>query len=198
MTEQADGPEAWATLMREAYAARDRELRDRFARSLPFQDAMFDRWERARVLGFGAGASIYNSAIVFADVRVGDGTWIGPYVLLDGSGGGIEIGSTCSISSGVQVFTHDTISWALSGGILEPRQAPVRIANRCYIGSQSVIAAGVTIGEGCVIAANSFVNADVEPGTIAGGTPARRMGRVEFRDNAPILVFDSGKRTYLE
>jgi len=52
------------------YEDRDKELREQFRRSLPFQDAMFDRWERARLLGFEEGVSIYNSALVFGDVRV--------------------------------------------------------------------------------------------------------------------------------
>jgi acetyltransferase-like isoleucine patch superfamily enzyme len=47
-----------------------------------------------------------------------------------------------------------------------------------YVGPQSVIARGVTIGEHAVIGANSFVNRDVPPYAIAAGTPARAIGRV--------------------
>lgn len=184
-------------IIRDAYKLRDAELRASLKRSLPFQDAMFDRWERARTLGFGDGTSIYNSATVFDDVQVGCDTWIGPNVMLDGSGGGIQIGSTCSISSGVQIFTHDTIGWALSGGKLDPRHAPVSIGSRCYIGSHSVIAAGVTIEDGCVVAANSFVNSNVSSGTIVGGSPAKRLGVVVVQNDRPILVFDNGGRTEL-
>ena len=32
-------------------------------------DALFDRWERARRLGFAPDASIYNSSAVFGDVN---------------------------------------------------------------------------------------------------------------------------------
>ncbi len=97
-------PERFAELLRESYLATDERLRAEFQRSLPFQDAMFDRWERAKRLGFLAGASIYNSAAVFGDVKAGAATWIGPNTLLDGSGGGIEIGAHCSISSGVHIY----------------------------------------------------------------------------------------------
>lgn len=185
----------FADALRAAYAERDAELRSRFDRSLPLQDAMFDRWERARALGFGDGASIYNSAIIFGDVRVGVSTWIGPYVMLDGSGGGIDIGSTCSISTGVHIYTHDTIGWSLSGGKLGPRRSPVIIGDCTYIGSQSVIAAGVKIGAQCVVSANSFVNADVPDNTIVGGTPARRLGQVVLEDDEPVLKFDNGDIT---
>ncbi len=180
--------------LKRSYLARDSELRREFRRSLPLQDAMDDRWGRAKRLGFAEGASIYNSAVVFGDVFVGAGTWVGPYVILDGSGGGIEIGSTCSISSGVYVYTHDTIGWALSGGEYGPRQGAVKIGNCCYIASQSIISAGVTIGDRCVVSANSFVNRDVPANTIVGGTPAEKIGHVEMHEQEPILVFENGKR----
>lgn len=190
-------PNEWREAIQQAYLERDAELRDRFSRSLPLQDSLDDRWERAFRLGFGEGTSVYNSAFVFGDVRVGKGTWIGPNVMLEGGGGTLEIGDTCSISSGVQIYTHDTIAWALSGGRLEARYGAVKIGSRTYIGSQCIISAGVTIGSGCVIAANSLVNQDVADGIVMGGTPARRLGRVEFRDDLPFIVYDSGGETCL-
>src|SRR5262249_10111182 len=126
--------------LREAYSAQDALLRERYALSLPMQDTLVDRWERSRKLGFAEGASIYNSAVVYGDVKVGAHTWIGPYVWLDGSGG-LTIGSTCSISSGVHIYTHETVAWALSGGKKSYRHQPVSVGDCCYIGSQVVIAA---------------------------------------------------------
>src|SRR5438128_12362035 len=105
-------PQRFADLLRACYEAHDDRLRRDYRRSLPFQDAVFDRWERAQRLGFGEGTSIYDSAAVFGDVRVGRKTWIGANTLLDGSGGGLEIGDFCSVSSGVQIYTHDTVLWA--------------------------------------------------------------------------------------
>mgnify|MGYP003351887026 FL=1 len=96
---------------------RDQELRAAFDRSLPFADAQFDRWERAKLLGFGDKTSIYDSSFIFGDVKVGFETWIGPFTLLDGSGGGLTIGDHCSISAGVHIYTHDTVLWAVSGGV---------------------------------------------------------------------------------
>jgi acetyltransferase-like isoleucine patch superfamily enzyme len=48
----------------------------------------------------------------------------------------------------------------------------------------------VTIGEMCVVAANSFVNRDVQARTIVGGTPARTIGHVEGDGEDCRLVFD--------
>ena len=182
-------PNALQSALSELRLAREAELKARYSRSLPFADGLFDRWERARRLGFADHASIYDSACVFGDVTVGAKTWIGPWVMLDGSGGGIRIGATCSISAGVHVYTHDTVLWALSGGKLAPRRDAVAIGDRVYIGSQAVIARGVTIGEMCVVAANSFVNRDVPPRTIVGGMPARAIGRVEGDDENVRLVY---------
>lgn len=163
---------------RDLYRELDVRTRERWNRSLPIEELLFDRWERARALGFGEGASIYHDAYVYGDVRAGRNTWIGPHTLLDGSGGGIDIGAFCSISSGVQIYTHDSVRWALSGGTAEYERAPVRIGDCTYIGAQTVIAKGVTIGDHVVVAACSFVNRDVPPFTIVGGVPAKTLGRV--------------------
>jgi acetyltransferase-like isoleucine patch superfamily enzyme len=186
-------PERFAELLAACYKANEERLSRDYQRSLPFQDGMFDRWERARRLGFGERASIYNSAAVFGDVRVGADSWIGPNTLLDGSGGGLRIGSFCSISSGVHIYTHDTVLWALSGGALGRAEGPVSIGDCVYIGSQSIIAAGVKIGSRCVIGANSFVNDDVPDGTVVGGSPARKLGAVVGESAAVRIVFDSAK-----
>jgi acetyltransferase-like isoleucine patch superfamily enzyme len=175
---------------------REAELKARFDRSLSFADAMFDRWERAKRLGFGEGTSIYDSALVYGDVRVGDNTWIGPYTLLDGSGGGLRIGSSCSISTGVHIYTHDTVLKALSGGKIRKREAPVQIGDCVYIGGQCIVTAGVTIGDRCLVAANSLVTKNVPTGTIVGGTPARRLGRVEGEGENVKLVFERRSRLH--
>jgi len=186
--------EGFATLLKETFAARDAELRAEHSRSLPFGDAMFDRWQRARRLGFGEGTSIYDSACVFGDVSIGANVWIGPWVMLDGTGG-LFIGDHVSISAGVHIYTHDTVNWALSGGILPARKGKVRIGSNTYIGSQCVIAQGVRIGDLCVISANSLLLDDVADGTIVGGVPAVPIGRVEGAGSHVRMVFERGRET---
>jgi len=172
------------------YLQNDERLRQEFDRSLSFQDGLFDRWERAKRLGFGDEASIYNSSLVYGAVTVGNGTWIGPNTLLDGSRGGIAIGHHCSISAGVQIYTHDTVLWSLSGGKMAKRKGAVTIGDCNYIGSQSIVGLGVTIGSHCVIAANSFVNRDVSDNTIMAGTPARKIGTVEIDGDEIGLLYE--------
>lgn len=149
-----------------------RDLDGKFKRTLPFGDYVVDRWEKARLLGFGEGSSIYDASVVIGDVAVGRNCWIGPFTLLDGSGG-LEIGDFCSISAGVQIYSHDSVAWALSGGTAAMAKAATRIGSRVYIGPNTVIAKGVTIGDDCVIGAQSLVLGDIPPGSRAWGRPAK-------------------------
>ena len=175
---------------RQAYDVLGAAARERWDRDLPLEELIHDRWDRARTLGFGEGASIYHSSYVYGRVSVGAHTWIGPLTVLDGSGG-LTIGDHCSISAGVMIYTHDTVKWALSGGRADYERAPVVIGNNCHIGSQVVIAKGVTIGDHCVVGACSFVNRDLPPYTVAYGVPCRVAGRV-------VIAADGTVSTVLE
>lgn len=167
---------ALLTELKRLWLERRREIDRDFRRTLPFGDYVVDRWDKARELGFGEGTSIYDSSVVLGDVVVGAHTWIGPFTVLDGSGGGLRIGSHCSISAGVQIYTHDTVERSLTAGRALVSRAPTTIGSRCYIGPNTVIAKGVTVGDGAVIGANSLVLHDVPAGSKAFGTPCRVVG----------------------
>lgn len=181
-------------LLRQARRKSEVDMRRRFNRSMPFADALFDRWERARALGFAEGASVYDSALIYGEVSVGGHSWIGPNVLLDGGEAPVRIGAYCSLAGGSQVYTHDTVLWALSGGTLGKRTGPVSIGDCVYIGAQTLILPNVRIGDRCLVAANSLVNSDVADATIVAGTPARPIGRVEGKGADVRLVYDTEAR----
>ena len=52
---------------------------------------------------------------------------------------------------------------------------PTTIGRDCWIGAYSIIMCGVNIGDGCIIAAGSVVTKDVEPYSIYGGVPAKKI-----------------------
>jgi len=165
---------------------RDHRMRQ-WRRVLPVGDEISDRWEKAKYLGFGEGTSIYDSSLVIGDVKVGKHTWIGPFTILDGSGG-LEIGGHCSISSGVQIYSHDTIFWALSGGKMEYTRKKTTIGHCSYIGPNTVVSRGVTIGNHCLVGANSLVNDDLEAYSIAMGSPCHVVGRVSIDDKGQVKL----------
>lgn len=58
-------------------------------------------------------------------------------------------------------------SWDNKGDII--------IGNDVWIGYDAVIMAGVTVGDGAIIGTRAVVTKDVEPYTIVGGVPARKI-----------------------
>lgn len=161
-------------LFRRLFRYKRLKLLNKYKRVLPLNELFTDRWEKASFLGFGKGTSIYDSAIVIGNVQVGSNTWIGPYTLLDGSGS-LKIGDNCSISAGVQIYTHDTVLWAVSGGKEPYTYTPTEIGNNCYLGPNVVISKGVIIGDNTIIGANSFVNKSFPMGSKVGGNPAKEL-----------------------
>ncbi len=151
-----------------------------YNRSIPFCEEVFDRWERANSLGFGAQASIYDSSFVFGDVEVGENTWIGPFTIIDGSGG-LKIGKGCTISAGVHIYSHDNLARTILDGRAEIDKSAVEIGNNSYIAPNCIISKGVKVGSQCVLAANSFLNKDMPDRTIFGGNPAKQIGVVIVR-----------------
>ena len=148
------------------------EVYEKFNRHVSINDLLSDRWETAKFYGFGEGTSCYNNVLILGDVRVGKNTWIGPNVVLDGTAG-LEIGDFCSISAGVQIYTHDTVKWSNSLGAESAQTAPTKIGNGVYVGPNTIIQMGVTLGDKSVVGAMSFVNKDVKSNLKVFGCPAR-------------------------
>ena len=160
------------------YKKRRSETKKKWNRVLPFNELISARWEKAQFLNGLSGSSVYDSSYVFGKVSIGKNTWIGPYTILDGSGGKLSIGEFCSISSGVQIYTHNTVKWALTKGKSEFEKKSVRIGDCCYIGPNSIIGMGSNIGKCSVIGSLSFVNSKIPPYSIAFGSPAKIVGKV--------------------
>jgi acetyltransferase-like isoleucine patch superfamily enzyme len=64
-------------------------------------------------------------------------------------------------------------------------KGPTLIGDNVWCGANVVITSGVTIGERCVIGANSVVTTDLPPFSIAAGAPARVLRTIEYPSGRP-------------
>jgi acetyltransferase-like isoleucine patch superfamily enzyme len=140
----------------------------------------------------GLPANPYNEhAWIVGEPVIGEGTWIGAFCVVDGSGG-LTIGRGCDVSCGAQIYTHSTVRRCVSGRRYnEIDRAPVVIGDYVFLGANAVVMMGVTIGDRAVVAAGAVVTADVPEGAVVGGVPAKVIGRVAFVGDEPRIVHDA-------
>ena len=88
----------------------------------------------------------------------------------------IEIGDDVTIGPGSTILTHDA-SMRKTLGIY--KIGHVKIGNRVFIGANSIILPGVTIGDNVVIAAGSVVCKDIPSNCVCAGNPAKLICSIE-------------------
>lgn len=111
----------------------------------------------------------------------------------------ITVGNNCQITNGVRIFTH-------GGGNVVRNLYPgfdvfgkVVIGNWVYIGNNSLIMPGVTIGDGALIAAGSVVTKSIPAGVVVGGNPARILSTVkDYIEHNERFNFNSSKMNMAE
>ena len=123
----------------------------------------------------GSGSTIHMWAGFFQpkNITIGQGTIIGDQAFLDGRAR-LTIGNHVAIASSVLIYNseHD-----IHSDNFDPIEEPVEIGDYVFIGPRAVILPGVKIGKGAVIAAGAVVTKNIPPLTIAGGVPAKEIGK---------------------
>jgi maltose O-acetyltransferase len=90
----------------------------------------------------------------------------------------VTIGSHVLFGPGVQLYTA---SHPLEAQMRRTHKIskPISIGDDCWIGGNTIICPGVTIGNGCVIGAGSVVTKDIPDFTMAVGNPAKVIKTLE-------------------
>lgn len=115
-------------------------------------------------------------------VVIGDHAWIGDDVTLY-SLGDINVGANAVVSQGSYLCGGDHDYTMVDFPI---RGRPIRIEDEAWLGAQVFVGPGITVGRGTVVGARSSVFADLPPGQVCIGQPARVVkerkttGRVSY------------------
>lgn len=142
-----------------------------------------------------ARTRIMGNLFVFyggGEISIGEDCFIGPGTRIS-SAKKIRIGNRVLIAHNVNI--HDNISHPikaddrhfeyiefLRSGILKSsdiKAKDISIEDDVWIGFNSIILKGVTIGRGAIIGAGSLVTKDIEPWTVNVGNPLRCISKIE-------------------
>lgn len=119
--------------------------------------------------------------------KVGKGCFIGDYVRVDcGHADMITLEDSVSVASGVRLLCHqrDFSDFCVGDDYMKLGYVikPIVLKKGCLIGMESFVMPGVTVGEGAIVGAGSFVTKDVPAWTIVAGRPAKVIKEIQKRE----------------
>ncbi|NJD62764.1 MAG: acyltransferase [Deltaproteobacteria bacterium] len=132
----------------------------------------------------GSGSRVYppilliNAGKDFSNLSIGENVYLGHGATLDLKAP-VTIGDDVTIASHITISTHVNVGNIPLQEHFPSRSERIRIHRNVYIGSNVVVLAGVSVGEGSVGGAGAVVVIDVDPGTVVAGVPARPIRKVD-------------------
>jgi len=109
-------------------------------------------------------------------VKIGEGVEIGYHVNIENLYPHlVQIDDGATVTAGCVIAAHDaSYAYARGGEFIVKR---IHIREKAFIGVNSVILPGVTVGKRAIVGAGSVVIKDVEDDTVVAGVPARRIDK---------------------
>jgi maltose O-acetyltransferase len=139
-----------------------------------------DRRTRAAILrrsGFevGKGAIVESGCFFFSDNAIlGEYSVINHGCYIDNKER-ITLGPRCGLAMGTMLCTSDHAPGDETTRFGPYQPAPIVIGAGVWIGARVLVLPGVTIGDGCMVAAGAVVTKDLEPNGLYVGVPAKRI-----------------------
>ncbi len=123
-------------------------------------------------------AGVANAPLGTTLIRIGSGVFINDSSYITAAHG-IDVGDNCLIGSNVLIAdnSHGEISFDASPRIRQPLSAKgrVSIGKNVWICNNAVIVSGVSIGDHCIVAANSVVTKSFPARSLIAGVPAMHV-----------------------
>jgi acetyltransferase-like isoleucine patch superfamily enzyme len=160
-------------------------MRDGFFVRFPIEGNVLEALDDGR-LSIGRATLLEPSCwITIADsgrVRIGEGCFlnIGTMVACQNEvtiGDHVMFANGCFVSDASHRFDDPETPVTWQGFTTK---GPTRIGSNCWFGLGCVVTTGVTVGERCVIGANSVVTRDLPPRTICAGAPAKVIREIDY------------------
>ena len=123
-------------------------------------------------------------------VEVDNDTKISSACFVNGYDAPVKIGARCGISRQTHIMSGSAPWSEKLRKIFPVVKEPICIGDDCWIGADCIIAPGVTLGDFCIVAANSFVNKSFPAYSIIGGNPAKLIRMLTEEERKTILSDD--------
>ncbi len=115
-------------------------------------------------------------------------TYVGMNTIINGFAAKVIIGMNVSIAQNVNIMADSGPNASLVLQRIFPITiGPIMIGNHTWIGSGAIIMPNVTLGNYCIVAANSFVDKSFSDFLVIGGTPARIIRELSIMEKKILL-----------
>lgn len=112
-------------------------------------------------------------------LEIGENTYVGMHTIINGFKDKIIIGDHVSIAQSVNIMSDSGPNASKEMQKFFPLiHGSINIGNHCWIGANSIIMPNVTLGDFCVVAANTYVNTSFEAYSVIGGNPAKLIRKL--------------------